>query len=216
MFFAMPHCMSIVLLALALFSIAGSQPSYPTVPQINPVQVCGGSVSGVSLYIDAADRIPFSTNKNVVVSFTTQTALAPGDGITINYPSGFFAAGVRLGLIQATSGTFLSCCNPPLITSSSSPYYVVLTVGLNGTAPGPYTVTLTGVTMGAPTAGNNMNISVLTTNDLVSAGAPSGALGGQVKDVKLSIDGADRIPGATKPVTGLWCRVQGVANHLFI
>ncbi len=166
-------------------------------------------MTGVSMNIAAADRVPRSANKNVVVSFTTQTALAPGDGVTINYPKDFFAADTRLGLNQATSGTFLTCCNPPSITTVTvnkfpNIGYVVLTVGSIGAAPASYTVTLTGVIMGAPTIGNPTGISVSTTNDIISAGAPSGALGGQVQSVSMIIHVADRIPQATnKPVTGL-------------
>jgi hypothetical protein len=181
-----------LLQALALFSTAASQ-------------ACGGFVTGVSMNIDAADRVPYSANKNVVVSFTTQTALALGDGVTINYPNHFFAAGTRLGLNQATSDTFLTCCNPPTITTVSYlNSYIVLTVGPKGAAAASYTVTLTGVIMGAPTVGNPTGISVSTTNDIISAGAPSGALGGRVQSVSMIIDVADRIPKATnKPVTGL-------------
>ncbi len=41
-----------------------------------------------------ADRVPAATGKAITVAFTLATALAPGDKITLNFPSGFFAPGV--------------------------------------------------------------------------------------------------------------------------
>jgi hypothetical protein len=194
--------------------MAASQNDLPPIPRINPTQVCGGVVTGVSWTINNADRVSGLTNRNVVVSFTTQTALAYGDGITILYPLGFFGPNadpkITLGLNQAVPGTFLSCCNPLLDVTNqaagrgalaSSAYLKFSVGGPNGTQPGSYTVTITGLTMGIPTPGNPTGVSVVTTTDLQSAGVPSGPIGGQVQGVSMAIAVADRIPGFTASVT---------------
>ena len=58
---------------------------------------------------------------------------------------------------------------------------MVITVGASGAPTGAYTLTLSGVVMGAVTAGSATGITVQTTTDLRSAGAPSGPIGGTVQ-----------------------------------
>ncbi len=200
---------ALLLCGLSFLGMAASQP----MPQINPTQVCGGVVTDVSFTINAADRVTGFKNRNVLVSFTTQTALAYGDGITIFYPLDFFVQPtdpkITIDIIQAVPGTFLSCCNPLLSVTNtpgfgaaaSSANFRFSVGGPNGTQPGSYTVTITGLTMGNSTPGNPTGVSVVTSTDLQSAGVPSGNIGGQVQGVSMAIAVADRIPGFTAPVT---------------
>ena len=203
---------ALLLCGLSFLGMAASQGG-PGIPRINPTQVCGGVVTGVSWTIADADRVTGFKNRNVVVSFTTQTALAYGDGITILYPLDFFGLNadpkITLDLIQAVPGTFLSCCNPLLSVTNTpgsgptaSSASLKFSVGAsNGTQPGAYTVTITGLTMGKPTTGNPTGVSVSTSTDLQSAGVPSGNIGGQVTGVNMAIALTDRIPGFTGSVT---------------
>jgi hypothetical protein len=148
--------------------------------------------------IDPADRVPTADRKSVTFSFTTQTALAYGDGVTISYPPGFFS-GSSLRISQANS-TFLSCCNPQL---RAGDYNMSFSVGSSGAPPAAYTITITGLVMGHATAGSANGIVVSTTNDRASAGAPTGVLGGRVQGVSLRIRDEDLIPGASnKRITG--------------
>jgi hypothetical protein len=64
---------------LALLGAAAAQP----LPQLP----CGGTVTNVALAVD--NRVPGAL-ANVVISFSTQTALAPYNTVTLSYPPNFF------------------------------------------------------------------------------------------------------------------------------
>ena len=51
-----------------------------------------GQVSASVFIIAAIDRVAAKAGVAVTLTFTTQTALATGGKITLNYPAGFFAA----------------------------------------------------------------------------------------------------------------------------
>jgi hypothetical protein len=185
------HFLALALLLLLLTFVAsqGEGPS-PGAPQVNPAQVCGSFVTGVSMTLP--DRLPFSTQKSAIFSFSTQTPLAYGDSVTIHYPQAFFS-GSGLGLIQAQPVTFLSCCNPVLSATDGS---MIFSVGANGAPPGPYQVTITGLTLGAPTPGfpAENGIWVETSKDLRSAKVPTGPLGNQVLLVNVKVGVSDSVP----------------------
>jgi hypothetical protein len=158
-------------------------------------QVCGGTVTNMTMYISPAERIPGLTNTNTTTfTFTTQTPLLPGNAVTISFPSGFFvASGNNLAIIQATGGPFLACCPPLQIPQQFQQPMMVIPVAGFGAPPGTYFITITGITMGSATLGTfNSGIIVRTTTDLPSSPAPTGALGGTVQNVQLTL--ATRTP----------------------
>ena len=55
---------------------------------------CGGSVTNVALNVD--NRVPYAA-ADVVISFTTQTALAAYNTVTLTYPQNFFVSGPPAG-----------------------------------------------------------------------------------------------------------------------
>jgi hypothetical protein len=151
----------------------------------------GGQVTGVSFTIAAADRVPGATGKSITFSFVAATALAIGQAVTLTYPSGFFEPWPNPSHVAS----FYASIGQMGVTS------VVLTTTAV-VVPGAHTVTVSGVTIGAPNAGSASGISVATSTDLVSVGAASGALGGQVTGVSFTIAAADRVPFASgKSVT---------------
>ena len=96
---------------LAIIATAAAQPALP----------CGGTVTNVALSVD--NRVP-NAPANVAISFTTQSALAPYNTVTLNYPLGFFVAGptgytnpATVGIVQATpgasTGTLVTHCTRP-------------------------------------------------------------------------------------------------------
>ena len=146
----------------------------------------GGQVVGVSLTIAVADRVPAATGKSVTVSFTTQTALGNLQVVTINFPASYIAGSI--GVTYAGGANIFSAST--IVTSTT----VAITVGSAGAFPGAYTVTLTGVTMGSPTAGNAASgVSVSTNSDLMSAQTGYPALGGAVSGAVLTIATFDRL-----------------------
>jgi len=73
--------------------------------------------------------------------------------------------------------------------------------GQSLTANTAVTITLTGVTMGAPNAGSSA-VTVSTSLDYASSTAASGVIGAQVADVAFTIASTDRVPfGTGKAVT---------------
>lgn len=145
----------------------------------------GGQISAVSWSIAAADRIP-NTVKPITISFTIQSQLIPGDTITVNYPTGFISGNPQSIVGIAASSTSVGASSFVLQLQSAI-------------AAGPVSVTVT-FTLGAPTAGSASGVSVSTTRDLVSSGVSTGALGGRITAVSLTIAAADRIPFATSKV----------------
>ena len=148
--------------------------------------VCG-RVSGVVWTIAPSDRIPGAAEISVTVSFNLQTALVAADTITINFPSGFIAASATPNPIPANTFT----ASTPTATN------IVLTVQSGLIPSGPYSVTLSGSSLGGATAGSSCGITVSTSMDLVSTGVASGAIGGVVSNVTWIIAPTDRIPFAT-------------------
>jgi hypothetical protein len=77
-----------------------------------PQLPCGGVVSNVAFSVNGGlAPFPFSTPPTVI-SFTTQSALAHYDTVTLNYPFGFFVSNLpgstiintQVGILQASPG----------------------------------------------------------------------------------------------------------------
>jgi hypothetical protein len=136
----------------------------------SPTTRLGGQITGVSLAIPAADRVPAETRKELTVSFTTQTALANTNTVTITLPtsyiSGTIGVKVPIGFTATNTGTL-----PVVVFAASA------TVNA-----GALVFTLTGAVIGAKVGAVANGIKVVTTNDLEGTGA-SLALGGQVQSV---------------------------------
>jgi hypothetical protein len=159
----------------------------------------GGQVTGVSFTIAAVDRVPFATGKTVTVSFSTQTALAAGQSVTIIWPSGYLT-----GTMGVTAPFGFSTSTSLLIGPLPSDIMLTYGVRIDATqavAAGPLTITLTGATVGGPISASSSGISVSTSTDQAgTCGYP--ALGGQVTGVSFTIAAVDRVPFATgKTVT---------------
>jgi len=154
-------------------------------------QAFGGAVTGVSSSVLAAERVPTSTAKSITVSFTTRTILATNQLVNIVFPGGYFSG--------ALSVTFAGTANTFATSTSAITNGVTIAVGSAGAAAGPYTVTLTGATIGGPIAATTNGVTVSTTTDAAGTGRTD-ALGGAVSNVAVTI--VDRIPLATgKSVT---------------
>ncbi len=128
----------------------------------------------VMFTIAQADRIPFKNNVPVTLSFTTSAALPTGGKITLHYPAGFFATTaiptVAAGATSAMNMTVT--CDPPTATA------IVITTAVVGIpASTHFTITLSGLTMGAATAGSATGITVQTSVDTAaSSGVSSGPI----------------------------------------
>jgi len=127
----------------------------------------GGQVTGVSFTIAASDRVPLATGKSVTLAFTIMTALTAGDQISLMYPWNFISSlGTWPSVMGSTPGLNLKNIQDNL-----------LTIRVDGSlAAGAHVLTLSGVTFGPATSGSPTGITVSTTKDMVSVGAPSGSL----------------------------------------
>jgi hypothetical protein len=83
--------------------------------------------TSVSFAIAAGDRIAAKASVAVTLTFTTQTALATGGKITLNYPAGFFAAAPNPAANIAGTTSVGSMTATSAITGSS----IVITTALN-------------------------------------------------------------------------------------
>jgi hypothetical protein len=119
----------------------------------------GGQVGGVSLTINAADRVSGASGKAVTFALKTAnldgSALASGGKITLSYPSGFFMAGVT-----PTAVSSLTFSISQFGTNS-----IVLTLSSTLAKNTAVTITLNGVTMGQSTPGSTTGITVSTSQD---------------------------------------------------
>jgi len=152
----------------------------------------GGIVSGVTFVVAATDRVPAGTGKTVTVSFTTQTALASAQLVTITFPNTYISGSIGV--------TFAGAANTFATTTTVSPTQLTIAVGSAGAAAGPYTITLTGAVMGSPIAASTATgVNVLTSTDRAgTTGYP--ALGGGVTSAVLEILQADRIVAINRRV----------------
>jgi len=147
-----------------------------------------GQVSAVSLTIPWANRIASNTAQSATFAFTTATALPASsancnaaNSITITFPSNFFVAnaagscGAAAAAVTATGLTGYTLTGSGTGPSSSTTFVFTGTAALPAAA---YTVVIGGLTFGTATVGSDTGITVQTSMDSVSAGAPSGPLSG--------------------------------------
>ncbi len=159
---------------------------------MSSVGALGGQVQNAALTIATADRVALATGKAVTVAFTLQTALAIGDLVTINYPSGFFLAGVATPFTQSPASIFTTPGSPIGATSFTVTAAAVAAVGT-------YTLTFTAITMGPPQMSDSM-FSISTTRDCVSTVTSTGSIGGIVSATTLTIAAVDRVSAVNRKI----------------
>jgi len=139
-------------------------------------------VTAVSLTIAAAQRVAGFTNGAVTVAFKTATALlACTNTIVINVPANFFVADPATPISSVLASTLGAGYTVVVATDR-----ITLT-GATPVAAGVQGVTISGITFGAATNGEDMGVTVSTNLDLVSDGVPSGDLSGfMVKSVRTN------------------------------
>jgi hypothetical protein len=139
-----------------------------------------GRVFAVSLSIPWDSRIASRSAQTAVFAFSTMSALPAGgsNSIIITFPPNFFVSNTAssCGIIESISANGIAGFSFSGNAPSSTTTFV-----LSGSAAlpaGSYAVTFSGVTFGTPTAGLDTGITVQTSVDAVSQGAPSGPLSG--------------------------------------
>jgi hypothetical protein len=156
--------------------------------------VIGGQVAEAMFTIDIPYRVAGKKEASATFSFkTTSGGLLEMNGtITLNYPSNFFEIGSSLPTLGFTepSGLTGTCI---LQTANQ---IVILTSTQAIPSSFLVTVTLSGLTMGAATAGNPIGIFIMTSSDpIASNGNDSGVIGGQVTNASFTMVISDRSAG---------------------
>ncbi len=172
--------------------------------------------NSVLFAIAAGDRIAAKAGVPVTLTFTTQTALAVGGKITLNYPAGFFAATPNPANNAAGSTSVATMTAASAITGNS----IVITTAVAGiAATTTFTITLSGLTMGAAAvAGCATGITVQTDSDTTaSAGAASGAITSQTFVMSQSppiTAGLIAHYNADSWTGSQWTDLSGALNHV--
>jgi hypothetical protein len=168
-------------------------------------------VQSVSLRIDAGgtEAVPVpATTANVIVSFTTETALVELDVIVISVPLGYTSLASTVS-ISCSSGDSEACPLPATAQSTSTSDFtsISITVGSAGAPPGLYIVTFP-AQLGPPAAAAlppaiaSNSVTVSTPKDLPGFGLLP-AVGGRVVKVQFSVASfaSDISPSAGRPVS---------------
>jgi len=116
-------------------------------------------------------------NSPITFAFTTANTLAAGcaNEVTITLPANFLAnIAAVCGVTQAMAQTGL---DSSFVVTTPDTNTIKLT-GTGSLAAGDQKVTITGLTFGAQTNGDDTGVTIKTTADAVSTGVPSGDLSG--------------------------------------
>jgi hypothetical protein len=188
----------------ARFTVTGSFVSH----QFSAI---GGAVTGTTLTVAAADRAGAASNRKVVVSFSTSTALVCGDTVTITFPSTFLASPIlyngRFQSIASISGISgdvavtdqgVNQQTPGPLRPSQDLMYVAFIITVSGDVPaGSQTVTLCGLSLNLFPTNQPCGVSVRTNRDWTTTFAPTGTIGNAatltVSGVSLDIPWANRV-----------------------
>ncbi len=140
-------------------------------------------VQSVSFAIDLTDRLASKTSATVTLGFTPATSIPSGGTITLNYPAGFFASSVLPKVAVGASSIANLRAWSSLTTASS---IVITTIGATIEAL-PFTITISGFTMGAATLAAS-GINVQTSSDPnTSSSVASGQIFGRVLNQSFSM-----------------------------
>jgi hypothetical protein len=140
------------------------------------------------MIINDADRVPFSSGKTVTLSFATQTPLKENDFIFANWTKNAFFGHVAPALVY--DGNRLTFRSVVELQGNSD----IIRVDGNGAPANYYTLSHTGVALGAPCSA--INVTVSSSRDIISDPVSSGTLGGHVQNVSFYISPAHRLPSA--------------------
>ena len=155
-----------------------------------------GQVTAVSMSMPFANRVAGNTAQSVTFSFTTATALPvssancnAANSVTITFPNAFFASnaagscGVAATMLTATGLTGYTLSGTGSAPTSGTTFVFTGTAALPAAA---YTVVIGALTLGSATSGSDTGVTVQTSMDSVSVGAPSGPISGyQVTSVTM-------------------------------
>jgi len=133
--------------------------------------------------LSIARPFPGVTNTQMTITFTTTNGIAQGDFIRVFYPAGFLIGTPQTVTCAGSTNQFdttatglgacsgLAVANTGMWTSTLSWFEVEVTSG--GSAAGPQTIVVSGVTLSATAVAATTTFSVVTTANSCSAGAIS-------------------------------------------
>jgi len=154
----------------------------------------GGQVTGVTFAMTTAQRganvAAVSSTAVVTVGFKLATAYAAAGAnqITINFPQNFFTA--TTPTVVCTGGTGLTA------TVAGSTTQFVLTPTTTAWDTTAKVCTFSNVATGDPTTGS-VAVTVESTQDMMSTAVDSGALGGVITNVAMTVVATDRVNAVT-------------------
>jgi hypothetical protein len=154
-----------------------------------------GQVNSVIFGIASSHRIAGKASAVVTLSFTTSTSISSGGTIALTYPSAFFAPSITPTAAAGSSSIAGLTCTCSATTATS----IVITTAGAIIPASSFTVTISGLIMGAVTAGA-IAVSVHTSTDILpSLAVDSGNIvGGTVSFVtspSFYVASSDRIAG---------------------
>lgn len=153
----------------------------------------GGQVGNVIFTIASKDRVASRSGVLVTLSFTTTSSLPVGGGITLSYPSNFFATDIFPRFESSNvNGLIISI-------TGMSPYIVAITSGVAVGASVRTSIVFSNFKMGPkPSQGTSTGVQVSTSADTTpSVCVPSGIISNfsMVSNVSLVIDDKYRVAG---------------------
>jgi hypothetical protein len=150
--------------------------------------VIGSAVTNVTFNVAAVDRVAGKSGCVATFTFTPTSGGAGPATITLTYPSGFF--------VTATPGVSHSAPSATITAGAPGATSIVMTTaGTALAASTAVTVTLTGLTMGAATAGGDITVKTNIDVAASAAGVSSGVIGGAVTNVTFNVAAVDRVAG---------------------
>jgi hypothetical protein len=179
--------------------------SSDTVPS---AAVSSGQIFGQLAYLSFTmrfqDRIAMKSSVSVTLSFITSVMLPPRSSITLNYPSGFFAPSIiPIVPFYASSavGVSISC-------SATTATSIVLKTSGTTIVPSAFSLTISGLIMGARTAGA-VGISAQTSLETVASfPVDSGPILAAPRDANIYIEESFLVSGLTNVNIILSCFVM--------
>jgi hypothetical protein len=138
-------------------------------------------VSNVSFYIDDKFRVAGMAGVSATLSFIPSTLIPPGGSITLTYPSGFFVSGIIPNVNGAGSSSVPGL--GAVYSATQNNTLVVITSGAFINELSNFSITISGLIMGAARVNSSDSIMVSTSVDqrnsepvacgIVSPGAPA-------------------------------------------
>jgi len=161
------------------------------------VGTANGVITDVSMTIPFADRVAAQA-KSAVFAFTTSANIpaascGSSNDVVLTVPANFFA----------TSGTAVATGITGYTAAAQNLGAGAQTITLRGTGQltaGKMTVTISGLTLGSATVGNDQGVTVGAPGHTTSAGVPSGPISGY-QVTKVTVEGTCQTSTACRTVT---------------